>query len=75
MTAADSRCFNQLMPGVGAKGGDVDDRQRVGGLQPQTAARLHRRQAFLCFENGQGAVQPLEIVDGSAFGQALNRRT
>ena len=43
------------------------DRQRVGGFEPQPAAGAHARQPLLRLQHGQGAVQPLEVVDvGSA---------
>ena len=33
----------RLVAAVGAEGRNVDDRQRIGGFEPQPAARLHRR--------------------------------
>ena len=48
------------------KCGNVDDGQRIGGFEPEPAARLHRGQPLLRLEHGQGAVQPLEIIDRGA---------
>jgi hypothetical protein len=62
--------LNEPMTFAHAERGDVDGGQRSGCLKPQPAARLHRRQPLLRTQDGQGAFEPLQIVDISC-GQSL----
>ena len=59
--------FDQPVAALGAEGGNIDDGERVGGFEPQPAARLHCGQPLSRLEHGQRAVQALEVVDGGGL--------
>ena len=64
--------LDQVVPGLGAECRNVDGRQRIGGLKPDPGAGRHASQPFLRPQGGQGAFQPLEVVDfGSVQGAQL----
>src|SRR5262245_57086383 len=67
MTAGDRHRFDQLVAAVETESWNVDDGERVGGFEPDPAARRHQRQSFPGLEHGKGTVQPPEVIDGGAL--------
>ena len=57
VAAGDRARLDQPVTELMAESRNVDDRQRVGGLEPQPAAQAHARQPLARLQHRQRAVQ------------------
>jgi hypothetical protein len=63
IAAFDDLALDQEVTLVTAKSWDVDARQGIRRFQPEPASGLHGAKTLLRAQHGQGAFQPLEIVN------------